>query len=323
MWQEKQYHLLKREIESILSLLPVDSGLIDLVRESLSQTGRGLSPSMDLNHPWQLLPLIVCHSICRKYGPALPVAASLQFMLAAGDVFDDIEDADSPTSLLAKYGQAAATNVGTTLLILAEKAICRLKNRQVDDHLILKSFEILNSYFTLACLGQHYDLTKASNISTSEEEYLKITGLKSASQIECSCRLGALLGGASNQLIDIFSKFGHNLGMSNQLANDIRGITQGKDILNRKVTLPVIYALTQIEGKKRQCLEAYFRNETSDPVKWEEIKNWLLRCGAVYYSTVRQEMYKQQALDCLILAERLGIHISHLKMFFKNSAVVK
>jgi competence protein ComQ len=323
MWLGKLSYLLKQEIESILDLLPVDSGLVDIARECLSQPGRGLSANLDPDHPWQLLPLIVCQSVCRKYAPALPVAASLQFMLAAGDVFDDIEDADSPTSITAKYGQAAAINTGTTLIILAEKAICRLKNRKVDVRIISQFFEILNSHFTLACLGQHYDLINASKLTISEEEYLKITALKSASQIECSCRLGALLGGADKKLIDIFSKFGHNLGMSAQLANDIRGINRGKDILNRKVTLPVIYALNQMEGQKHQYMEAFFRKETSDSVKWEDIKDWLSRCGAVYYASVKQETYKQQALAYLITAKKLGVDTSHLTTFLKNSIAVK
>jgi hypothetical protein len=56
-------------------------------------------------------------------------------MMAAGDVFDDIEDAESTDSLLAKYGPGVAVNAATALIVLAEKAICRLKETGLDSSL--------------------------------------------------------------------------------------------------------------------------------------------------------------------------------------------
>jgi geranylgeranyl pyrophosphate synthase len=83
----------------------------------------------------------------------------LQFFMAAGDVFVDIEDNDSPQSLSAKYGSAVATNVATTLLVLGEKSIARLKEKNVDANTIVRILDATNSYYIDACTGQHMDLS--------------------------------------------------------------------------------------------------------------------------------------------------------------------
>ncbi len=100
--------------------------------------------------------------------------------------------------------------------------------------------------------------------------YLKIADMKSASTVECACRVGAILATADQTLIDKFSIFGHNLGMTAQIANDILGITRERDILERKITLPVIYALTQTGNEARKQLEDVFICRTGtgiDPTK--------------------------------------------------------
>ena len=122
-----QSELLRDEIEAVLAFLPEAAGLCDIVKEPLTQSRRGLASGASWDSAWPLLPLIVCEAICGHYQHVLPAAAARQFLVAAADVFDDIEDADSSEALSARYGSVVATNVATTLLILAEKAITRQK----------------------------------------------------------------------------------------------------------------------------------------------------------------------------------------------------
>ena len=101
---------------------------------------------------------MVSDAISGHYEQAVPAAAAIQLLKAAAEVFDDIEDADSSDSLASRYGLAAATNAATTLIILAEKAIARLKGRGVADDSIIRILDAINSYYTTACAGQHLDL---------------------------------------------------------------------------------------------------------------------------------------------------------------------
>ena len=127
MWQEIPSELLRNEIEEVLKPLAEVPDLYNLAREPLEKTRRALNKDISRDYPWPLLPLMVSEAICGHYEKVIPAAAGLEFLLAAGDVFDDIEDDDTPESLSAKYDSAIATNVATTLLILAEKSITRLK----------------------------------------------------------------------------------------------------------------------------------------------------------------------------------------------------
>ena len=179
-----QAERLREELEAVLNRGEYPDSLYKLIEEPLKQKRRGLADEMVSERPWPLLPMMVCEAVCGKYEQAIPAAAAVQIFLAAGDVFDDIEDADSSDSLSARYGFSLAANAGTALILLAETALLRLKQRKVEDHLILRILEEVNSSLISACLGQHEDLSLSGDASISEDDYLRIMSLKSASQIE-------------------------------------------------------------------------------------------------------------------------------------------
>ena len=317
MWKERQAEKLRCEIEALLAPLSDVASLYDLVKEPLAKAGRGLATECARNRPWPLLPLIVCEAISGHCEHVLPVAGALQCLMAAGDVFDDIEDADSSESLATRYGLAVATNVATTLLILAERAMSKLIVRGVADCDVVRVIDAISSYYITACAGQHLDLSLCLEMAVSEDAYLRITGMKSASQIQCACHIGALLAAANQELINTFAVFGYNLGMAAQITNDIHGVTHGNDILKRKITLPVIYALAQTNGEIRNQLELAFGKPFEPVPDPTQIRDLLLHCGAIHYTTIKMEFYKQRALDNLSEAERAGASVERLKLFLE------
>jgi geranylgeranyl pyrophosphate synthase len=312
IWKKAQVELLRDEINTVLAYLSSQEDFTELIRDPLNKM---LPRTDDSGRPWQLLPLIVCEAISGDFKAALPAAASLQFMKAAAEVFDDIEDADSSTSLSARYGNALATNAATTLLILAERAISCLKLRNVQDSKVIRVMDLITSFYTTACIGQHLDLSSSPAQMISEEIYFKIAGMKSATTVECACRVGAVLATEDPLLIDKLSLFGHNLGMSAQIANDLLGITRKSDVLARKITLPVIYALQQSQGRTRKQLEATFLRKTEDELDASGIKALLFSTGAVHYTTVKLELFKGQARDILSEIESKGVNVERLKPF--------
>jgi geranylgeranyl pyrophosphate synthase len=317
MWQKSLTESLRDEIEEILSVISSSESLSNLVREPLLKVGRGLEVGESDRHPWPLLPLVICESMGGSSDPALPVAAAFQFFLAAGDVFDDIEDADSGDSLCAKYGISKAVSAANTLLILGERGLTRLRLRGVKPRVIAEVMDTFNSFYTSACLGQHLDLELVGHLDLSEERYLNIIGLKSASQLECACRAGALVGGAKKRLLKYFSEFGRNCGLFAQIDNDIRGITGGKDILKPRITLPVIFALEQAEPDIRERLVGIYSHPAKPVENPQPVKELLFRCGVIYYATIKMEYYKQLALEALIKAEKEGARVEQLKTFLE------
>ena len=313
--QEIQAELVRHEIEVLLTPLSGVVGFYDLVKEALPR-GR---PALAFRtvHKWALLPLMVCESMSGYYEQALPASAAIQFLIAAGEVFDDIEDADSSESLSARYGSAVATNIATTLLILAERAITQLQGRGVPDCTIVRVMDAINSFYTSACAGQHLDITCTPEMAVSEDTYLSVAHMKSASTTECACNIGALLATEDQELIDTFTLFGNNLGMDSQIANDIQGIILGVDITKRKITLPVIYALLQTGGEVSNQLKQAFYTPTESAPDPKQIRDLLFASGDIHYAIIKMELYKQNALNTLSKAESLGATVDRLKVLLK------
>jgi octaprenyl-diphosphate synthase len=139
--------------------------------------------------------------------------------------------------------------------------------------------------------------------------------MKSAFAAECACYAGALLAGAHEDLINLFTTFGYNLGMAAQIANDIRGITGLKDINNRKITLPVIFALGQAGQVHELLNSAFLKNDNKFVSSPRQIKDLLVNTGAIQYATIKMEIYKQQAMGVLNELERTEINIEQLRQF--------
>ncbi len=316
-WQRKQADRVNDEIEALLASFSDVSGFRDIIREPLAGVRRGIVTENAGYKPWYLLPLVVCEAISGHYEHATPASTALHLFIAAGEVFDDIEDADASGSLTAKYSPAIATNVATALLILAERAIVRLKGRGVADCVIVRIMGAVNSYYATACAGQHLDLSLTSDTSVSEDIYLRVTSMKSATTIECGCQVGAMLATANQETIDLFTLFGHNLGMAAQIANDIRGITSGSDIIEQKITLPVVYALAHAGGEARNELKLAFSEPCESVPDLTQTRNMLFYSGAIHYAMIKMETYKQDALDILHELEKTGSNVEKLRMFLE------
>jgi geranylgeranyl pyrophosphate synthase len=315
-WQAGQKKLLTEELAAILAIVSTASeDLVSLIREPLTRRRRGLAPNAARDTPWPLLPMMVCQAVSGQYQRAVPAAAALQLMLAAGDVFDDIEDMCISKSLSEECSTAIAANAATMLLILAERELLRLKNKGVEDAMVIRVVESLNSYYTTACIGQHLDLSLTSEAHMSEDDYFRVIRMKSASQIECACHVGAMLSTQDSALIDAFGEFGQNLGIASQITNDIRGITDGDDILQRKITLPVIFALSQTDGEARGQLACAFDRQTCSELDISQVKDLIFSSGAIYYATIKVELYRQLALKALSKASAAGAAVDRLQVF--------
>ncbi len=238
----------------------------------------------------------------------------MQLFLAAGDVFDDIEDLDNPKSIVAKYGLGLATNVATTLLILAEIELTHITSDENNHNIVPELINDVNEYFKNACIGQHLDISSNLLDNISENYYLDIVNMKSASQFECACKLGAMIATNNQELINLLCQYGRNIGNAMQLGNDIEGVVSKKDILQRKVSLPVIYALSHAAVEERETIRGNFK-KVQPAFNPNEIQDLLFRTGAVHYTILKMEHFKQQAKEAVIAANTHGISSERLLWF--------
>ncbi len=315
MWQEEQVKSLSNEIDALLEPLRHVAGLHRLLTEALAEA-EPYRAGRATDQPWALLPLIICEGICGSFETALPAAAAIQLFKSAAEVLDDVEDADSSRSLAAVYGNAAAINAGTALVVLAEKAIARLHYRRVPDATIVRVVDAVNALYTTACAGQHLDLTLGAGFP-SEESYLRMVTMKSSSHVECACRIGAMVAGAGDPAVESYAAFGRSLGVAVQIGNDVQGIESATDVAKRRITLPVIYALSNTDGPEAYRLSAWYRTSESKS-EAGDIRDLLVRRGATYYSSVKAEMFRHAALESLLKANPAEATLSRLKMFVER-----
>ncbi len=192
--------------------------------------------------------VLACASTCGgATETAVEAAASAALLMAALDVFDDVEDGEIAPGV----DPAAQLNVGTGLLLLFHQA-CHDSSLHA---LPAPGMLVLVQAGVRACGGQHRDLCgHAGSVDIGPEEAVAIATDKSAALVAALCRVGALVGDAPAALLAQFAAFGYHLGMALQLANDLAaaGETAGAktDRALRRPTLPLVYASScPVEGE--------------------------------------------------------------------------
>jgi geranylgeranyl diphosphate synthase, type I len=308
--------LLEIEIQAALESLSGAAELKHIIIDQLSQDKRGIGSGNNPPLPLVLLPVMVCQSLGGSTKKAIPAAAALQFFMAAGDILDDIEDNDSEDSLCHRYGLPLAVNTATALIFVAEKTLAQT-NPGGPPKTLKRVMLLANSGYLTACWGQHLDLETPPGAVLTENKYLTISGLKSASTIGNACAIGALLGGAKTRTVARLARFGYYLGMSAQLHNDISGVISGRDIRARKVTLPFIYTLQQAAAKDRSALREYLQRDILQEPDVQAILRMLSEYGAIPYTLVKAELFKQLAGEILDRLKSSGISTPELEALIK------
>jgi geranylgeranyl diphosphate synthase type I len=187
---------------------------------------------------------------------ALPAAASVEIVHNFSLAHDDIEDGDEMRrhrdTLWKVWGVPQALAVGDGLFALAYTAMERLLQRGVSVTRYLEALEALDRCGLSLIEGQYLDLCFEERVQITEDEYLEMVRGKTAALLGCATEIGALLATDNRLMVDRYRRFGQYLGLAFQMADDILGIwgdskqtgkPVGSDLLRRKKTLPVIYAL--------------------------------------------------------------------------------
>ena len=174
-------------------------------------------------------------------------AVGLELLHTASLVHDDVVDESSErrgqASVNATYDNKVAVLVGDYILSTA------LLRVSLTDH--QKIVQLLAELGRTLAAGEILQLSNIQNQTFSEDVYYQIINNKTAALFEACAKIGALSVGATYEQIDAAAKFGHNIGMIFQIRDDIFdyydskdiGKPTGNDMLEGKLTLPVIYSL--------------------------------------------------------------------------------
>ena len=156
--------------------------------------------------------------------------------------------------------------------------------------------------------GELLQMEKARKLDITEEVYYNIIWQKTASLIASCCKIGAASVGRDKAMVDQMGKFGQNIGMAFQIKDDLFdygdaeiGKPLGIDIKEKKLTLPLIYALNQASKSDRKRILRTIKKESDNPKKVAEVIAFVKASGGLDYAKLVMEKYYASAMQ--ILAE--------------------
>ena len=172
--------------------------------------------------------------------PAAALEVFHSFTLIHDDIMDKADVRRGVPTVYKKWDENTAILSGDVMSIESYKLLAKAPASVLPEALALFSKTAAE-----VCEGQQYDMDFEDMESVPMEDYLKMIGLKTAVLIACSAKMGALIGGASAQECDLLYKFGYDLGLAFQIADDwldtygdpaVFGKAIGGDIINNKKT---------------------------------------------------------------------------------------
>lgn len=253
----------------------------------------------------QMRPILVLH--CAKlFGEVnentYRGASLVELLHTATLVHDDVVDESNMRrgffSINALWKNKVAVLVGDYLL--SKGLLLSLKNKD------FKSLEILSSAVEQMSEGELLQMEKARKLDITEEIYFDIITKKTASLIASCCGIGAYSTYQNDYVLNDVMSMGRAIGIAFQIKDDLFdygdnkvGKPTGIDIIEKKMTLPLIYALNSSTKKERRSILRILQKDKKTKQEIQEVINFVEGRGGIDYAQTRMLEYKQKSIDIL------------------------
>ena len=154
--------------------------------------------------------------------------------------------------------------------------------------------------------GELLQMEKARKLDIDESIYFDIIRAKTASLLASACAAGAFSATADETVSETFRLFGENVGIAFQIKDDLFDYGQdnigkptGIDIKEKKMTLPLIYALQHADTATRRSVIYTVKNNSTDKKKVAEVISYVQKSGGIDYAAKKMQEYKEEALVIL------------------------
>lgn len=239
---------------------PAFANLYNPVHYTLENKGKRIRPA---------IVMLAYDAFGNKIEEVLPAALSIEvfhnFTLLHDDIMDDAPIRRGKESVFKKFGLNAAILSGDAMLIQSYGYL-----QSYSSELFKKLMEIVNVNAIKVCEGQQLDMDFETRDDVTIAEYITMIELKTAVLIAGGLKMGALIGGASEEQSEHLYQFGKNIGIAFQLQDDILdtygdkfkvGKQKGGDIIQQKKTYLYLKTLELLEGQQQeQFLNLYHNN---------------------------------------------------------------
>ncbi len=218
--------------------------------------------------------------------------------LVHDDVVDDSDYRRGFFSVNALWKNKIAVLVGDFLL--SRGLMLSIENKEFE------LLSIVNHAVNEMSEGELLQMEKSRHLDISEEVYYQIIRQKTASLIASCCAVGASSAGADPATVEKMRLFGQHIGMAFQIKDDLFdygdaeiGKPVGIDIKEKKMTLPLIYALSKAPWLEKRKIIRIVKNESEKSKKVKEVIDFVKKSGGIEYAKEAMERYYNQALQFL------------------------
>lgn len=174
------------------------------------------------------------------------------------------------------------------------------------EHGDFESLRIISNAIREMSEGELMQMDKAKKLDINEEVYYEIIRQKTASLIASCCRIGASTAGADKETVEKMGLFGEKVGMAFQIKDDLFdygtqeiGKPLGIDIREKKMTLPLIYALNQASWSEKKRIKGIIKRHNENTKKVNEVIAFVHESGGLEYAQGVMTRYHEEALELL------------------------
>ncbi|HEV7374795.1 MAG TPA: polyprenyl synthetase family protein [Pyrinomonadaceae bacterium] len=234
---------------------------------------------------------------------SIRMATVMEFLhtatLVHDDIIDNAETRRNRPSINSRFGNQTAVLMGDWLYMSAFETSLAERSLPILD--------ILTAATRKMTEGELLQLTMLGKTDITEEEYLDILQRKTAYLFSACCEIGAIMGGADAVQREALREYGMNLGTAFQLIDDLLDFTAsdevlgkpaGVDLLEGKLTLPLIYFL-ESDPSARQMIQTVMREGGYQKITREELLERVEHAGALDRARERAYRYAEAARDAI------------------------
>lgn len=230
-------------------------------------------------------------------------AAVIELIHTATLVHDDVVDDSFKRrgffSINALWKNKIAVLVGDYLL--SKSVIISTENQDFDI------LAVISKTIREMSEGELLQLEKSRKLDITEDIYYEIIRKKTATLIAACCEVGVISNNVNVELAQKIRDFGTYTGIAFQIKDDLfdylkknaTGKPVGIDIKEKKLTLPLIYAMNSVKKDERKYYFNIVKNHSHETGKVNELMEFVKKSGGISYAEKVMLNYQIKALEIL------------------------
>jgi octaprenyl-diphosphate synthase len=235
----------------------------------------------------------------RTYHAALTIELLHTATLVHDDVVDESSQRRGFLSINAIWKNKIAVLVGD--FILAKGLLWSIEHRDYD------MLEHISAAVRDMSEGEILQIQKARKLDITEEIYFEIIRKKTASLLATSAAVGTCSVTEEVEKIERMKQFGEYAGMAFQIKDDLFdyhktnliGKPAGNDLREKKMTLPLIYALSHCNNGEKSRILDIVRNKKKTSEDLRKVSRFVDANGGFTYAAEVMQRYSEKAIEQL------------------------